>query len=707
MIWCGWALAAFSQGNLVVYDDALQNGWEHWGWATNNLSATASVHAGSNSISVAAGPWEALYLHTPAISSGSYTSLTFWIHGGTAGGQPVDVKGLLSGNIQAVVSLSPLAGPSAPAGTSTPVTVTIDAAASRHAINPLIYGLCFGTSNQLRTMNVPLNRSGGNSTSRYNWETNATNHAFDWYFESLSESGTAPGASADDFVRDSRDGGALPMLTVPINGWVARLGPSRSRLSSFSIAKYGAQTGNDWEWFPDAGNGIRTSDGLAITNNDPTDANLAVTSAFQANWLRHLTNCWGEAASGGVRYYMMDNEWGLWHESHRDVWRVGATMEQLRDRFCDYAAMVKTVDANALVLGPEEWGWTGYLYSGYDAQWGAQHGWSGYPDRAAHGNMDFMPWWLGQIAQRSAVAGKRLLDVFTLHIYPQGGEFSDGVNDDVSTSMQLRRNRSTRALWDTNYVDETWIADRVCLIPRMHNWATNYPGTAIGITEYNWGAENHMNGATAQADILGILGREGVDLATRWTAPATNTPVARAFQLYRNYDGAHAAFGETSVRATAPAPDTVAAFASVRRADGAMTVMLINKQPTTNAPLTIAITNFTHVGVARVWQLATNAIVHLPDTNVQTNRVGILLPPQSITLLVLPAPPQIETPLGVAACLFTFALRGEAGQRYVIENSSDLAHWQALQTNALVTNVAIFSVTRTNAWQFYRGVWAP
>jgi hypothetical protein len=39
------------------------------------------------------------------------------------------------------------------------------------------------------------------------------------------------------------------------------------------------------------------------------------------------------------------------------------------------------------------------------------------------------------VAQRSAAAGRRLLDVFTLHFYPQGGEFSE----DVSSAMQLRR----------------------------------------------------------------------------------------------------------------------------------------------------------------------------------------------------------------------------------------------------------------------------
>ena len=81
--------------------------------------------------------------------------------------------------------------------------------------------------------------------------------------------------------------------------------------------------------------------------------------------------------------------------------------------------------------------------------------------------------------------------------------------------MQLRRNRSTRSLWDPAYTDETWINDKVQLIPRLRNWVNTYyyAGTPIGITEYNWGAENHINGATTQADIYGIFGREGLDLA--------------------------------------------------------------------------------------------------------------------------------------------------------------------------------------------------
>ena len=155
--------------------------------------------------------------------------------------------------------------------------------------------------------------------------------------------------------------------------------------------------------------------------------------------------------------------------------------------------------------------------------------------------------------------------------------------------MQLRRNRSTRSLWDPAYVDETWINDRVQLVPRLAGWVNAYyPGTLTGITEYNWGAENHIDGATAQADIFGIFGREGLGMAARWTTPASSTPTYKAMKLYRNYDGSRSTFGETSVSATVPNPDAVAAFAAQRSSDRALSVMVIAKSLSGGTPATIA-----------------------------------------------------------------------------------------------------------------------
>jgi hypothetical protein len=440
---------AVSQVVQPIYQDSLQNGWENWSWAAVNLAATTPVYSGTHAISVTASNWQALYLHAPApVDPTSITGLTFWINGGAAGGQSVNVQATIGSTGQTVVALAPLptqqwrqisislaslgitpglqmeglwfqvptaaqvpvffvdaltlSGPDPITNPAGSVVVVVDAAANRRPISPLIYGVNFGGSNELRALNSPLNRHGGNATSRYNWQTNASSHAMDWYFESLPEEGSGPGAAVDRFIQGTRDGGALPMITIPINGWVAKLGPAGQRLASYSIAKYGAQTGSDWQWFPDAGNGILAATGQPITNQDPHDANQPVTTNFQAGWVQHMLGLWGSSTQGGVRYYIMDNEWAIWHETHRDVHTNGVTMDQERDLFCAYASMIKDLDPQAQVLGPEEFGWTGFFFSGFDLQWATRHGWGGaYPDRDAHGGAEMMPWWLDQVRLRS------------------------------------------------------------------------------------------------------------------------------------------------------------------------------------------------------------------------------------------------------------------------------------------------------------------
>ncbi|HEY0460919.1 MAG TPA: glycoside hydrolase family 44 protein [Pyrinomonadaceae bacterium] len=682
-----WLFSTAAAQNQPVYTDSLQNGWENWSWAQVNLSNQSTVHGGTASASVTStAGWQAFYMHHAAFSTANYTHLSFWIHGGANGGQQLQVNAISGGSAQTAFNLNaltnswqqitiPLAalGMSSssimdgfwiqdrsgttqaafyvdditlisgtqPPPPSSSVLIQVDAGLNRHAINPLIYGTAYATPEQLLDLNAPLNRQGGNNTSRYNWQLNADNRANDWYFESIAGANT-PGEIGDTFIQNSKNGNAFPMLTVPIIDWIARVGANREKLSSFSISKYGAQTGSDAQWFPDAGNGVRTN-GQNVTGNDKTDANVPNSVAFQQSWVQHLIGRWGDAQNNGLRYYILDNEHSIWFSTHRDVAPVGATMDEVYTRMRDYGAMIKNQDPNAQILGPEEWGWSGFLYSGYDQWYAPGHNWT-YPDRAAHGNMDYAPWLLQQFKNYETQNGRRILDVFTLHYYPQGGEFTT----DVSSAMQLRRNRSTRSLWDANYTDESWINAPVKLVPRMKDWvAQYYPNTKIGLTEYNWGAENHINGATTQADIYGILGREGMDLATRWTTPDAATPVFKAMKMYRNYDGQNRGFGDTSVAASVPSPDEVSAFASVRSSDGALTVMVINKIAST-AATTINLANFANNGTAQVWQLTSaNQINRLTDVSVTNNAVSVSLPAQSITLFVVGSgttPPALAAP---------------------------------------------------------------
>ncbi len=744
------------RADQIVFDDALKNGWQDWGWALINYSNTSPVHTGSKSISVTItnSTSQAIYLAHPAFDASLFTNLTFWINGGATGGQQLKVQGHANGiplaptNLPALAAntwqqfIIPLAalgitnqpnmdgfwiqdrvGSVQPtfylddislgtnaltAGTNATISITVDALANRHAISPLIYGTAFATSNQLSDLNFTINRSGGNAETRYNWQLNAHNHAADWYFESLDDGNSTPGASADDFVANSKNGGAQAMITIPMIGWMPRLGPNRGKLASYSITKYGPQTGNDWQWFPDAGNGISVTNNTHITWNNPNDANFPTNSAFQQGYVQHLLGQWGSSTNGGVGFYLMDNEESIWFSTHQDVHPIGPTMQEIRDDFFTYASMVKSNDPNALVCGPEEWGWGGYLYSGYDQQWSGQHNDynpADYPDRGTNGGWDYMPWLLNQIYQHDLGTGYRLLDYFTLHCYPQEGNVSGA---DVSPSTELLRNQSTRVFWDSNYVDPSWINQVIMLIPRMKSWvATNYPGTRTGITEYNWGAETNINGATAQADLLGIFGREGLDLATRWTTPAANTPTYKAMKIYRNYDGNKSAFGNTSILTTAPNPDTLSAFGAVRTSDGALTLMVINKDINNASPILVSLTNFNAAGTAQRWQLTSaNTINHPANLALTNGMLSDRLPSQSITLYVLPATNTFSLQIGSNSPPGQLGiwLNGEAGLTYILESSPDLFHWSGACTNQLASNSFEFFVPTTDAARmFYRG----
>jgi PKD repeat protein len=517
-----------------------------------------------------------------------------------------------------------------------PITVSVDANTNRHAISPYVYGVAYGDATTLPDLNAPLNRLGGNNTSRYNWQINGDNRDADWYFESIGDSSAVAGERGDTFFSISKAAGAQALITIPMIDWLAKLGPNRSKLASFSVQKYGAQTGGDWQWFPDAGNGVSAATGQDITGNDPNDANIPNNSTIQGSWVQHLVNTWGTAAGGGLRYYILDNEHSIWFSTHRDVHPAGPTMDEIKSKMLDYANTIKSIDSSALVVGPEEWGWSGYVLSGYDQQYGPTHNWAA-PDRAAHGGMDYLPWLLDQLHQNPVAGGQRALDVFSVHYYPQAGEFGS----DTSASMQLIRNQTTRSLWDPNYKDPSWIGQAVgqavYLIPRLKGWVNTYfPGLEVAITEYNWGAENHINGATTQADIYGIFGREGLDMATRWTVPDPSTPTYKAMKLYRNYDDRHSTFGDTSVAAAVPNPDNLSAFAAVRSSDSALTVMVINKV-TGSTPVTLALANFSGSGSAQAWQLTSaNAITRLSDLSYTGTSLNATVPGQSITLFILP-----------------------------------------------------------------------
>ena len=524
------------------------------------------------------------------------------------------------------------------------IVINIDAAANRFPIDPRIYGVAFADTAELTDLGATMNRWGGNAMSRYNWAFSTANRAKDFYFENIpddvSSGDGSNGKSADDFIGATRAAGAEPIMTIPMMGLLPK---DRSIRCGFLISKYGPQDDADFMFRPDCGNG--KSGGLRMLHvNDPNDTSAVFPSSHQTAWIQHLVATWGSASNGGVRYYSLDNEPGLWSFDHWDVHPDGSTFDEVWSKMEEYGAAIRETDPGAVITGIEEWGWSGYFLSGLDHENGDQ------ADRNAHGGVGYTEWLLQQAHAYEQTHGVRILDVAALHFYPQSGEFSN----DTSEAMQLLRNRSTRSLWDPDYVDESWIGDFeggiVKLIPRLKEWTANhYPGTMVGITEYNWGAENHINGGTAQADILGIFGRERLDVGVRWVTPPAQSHAYNAFRMYRNYDGNQSRFGDLTVSTVAPNPDDVAAFAALRSSDRKLTVMVIAKTLTDSTPVTVNLANFLPSGPAQRWQLdAANVITQLANVAVAGASLSLTVPAQSISLLVVPGS-YLDAPAGVIA----------------------------------------------------------
>jgi hypothetical protein len=280
-------------------------------------------------------------------------------------------------------------------------------------------------------------------------------------------------------------------------------------------------------------------------------------------------------------------------------------------------------------------------------------------------------YYLQQFAQAQTTYGIRLLDYVDLHTYFAGTYNSNSVAFTTAgdTGEQQVRLNSTRALWDPGYTDPNFPQPNYTtdanftsncatplqapqLIPMMRSWvAKDYPGTKLAIDEYNWGGMESINGALAQADILGIFGREGLDLGTMWPTsdPSGQIPGMMAFAMYRNYDGNNSTFGDmalasTSMASGADAEGTLAIYGALRSSDKAITIMVINK---TYGDLTetLAVANanpsapaqsylYSNANLASIVKQASIPVTAGSGGNPST--LSTTFPAQSITLLVVP-----------------------------------------------------------------------
>jgi hypothetical protein len=519
------------------------------------------------------------------------------------------------------------------------VTLTIDTAASRKAISPYVYGY-----NASRLADAPPGttylRIGGNRWTAYNWTNNWSNAGSDWGpYANDTFMGTAaqgPGAAILPTIDDAKANNIAALVTIPIQGWV-------SQAKSGNVPLADPVT----SWFvPNV-----PAKGSAFTlTPSPTSATV-----YQDELASFVANRW----AGAAPHLSLDNEPDLWGYvasgagtgTHPEIQRTQLTYAAFLQESIASARAIKAAVPAALVYGPVSYGWNGML------------SFQNAPDSTgATIDSSFLDYYLAQMA--AASTSRRLLDVLDVHWYSEAtssGCTNAGVrviNTDNSDCVVAARVQAPRSLFDPAYVETSWITQwttassamgaGIQLVPRLQaKVAAKFPGTRLALTEYNHGGEDHVSGAVAEADTLGIFGREGVYAAAFWSVNASHAWAHAAWKAFRNYDGSGHSFGDTSVSAGTSDLSHVSVYASVDAASPDRLVLVIVHRPTLSSAGALDLkartvqVNWTHsaaLRTARAWQLAGGASPAWQALSVPApagNTVTLTLPALSVTTVEL------------------------------------------------------------------------
>jgi len=659
-----YADSSVTNGTTYYYVvSAVNSGGESGNSSQVSATPTVAPPAAPTGLSATAGDKQVALTWNASTGAVTYNVKRSTTHGGPystvnspTGTSYTDV-GLTDGTtyyyVATAVNAGGESGPSSevsatPAASSTSVHVTVDVLTNRHPISPYVYGGAYPKDGPTVTdAGISVVRWGGNGTSTYNWKLFTNNADNDYYFEDFNANGFGNNTDGDSiqFIKDVKAAGSNPLMTMVMLPWVAQSAENGSNGHwTFSVARDGAQCSVD-QYNTDAGNGQKTdcATNLTATATDLNDTyfpllddhtktcSSGTTCEYRNDWAAALATAFG----GAPHFYDMDNEIDIWGGTHRDIHPSPTTYQELRDIYLSEARSLKGWDPAAIRLGPVSCCWYFYWRSA-----------TGNSDTSSNGGVDFLPWWLNEVAWSDAVAGTRSLDIFDIHAYPDGPDTSSF----TTAQKQALAARIYRDWWDPTYTSEAPyiigggfsiepVDSKPFRMPRMRAILNStYPGTQFSITE--WSAEfagaSDFSTALGDADAYGILGRERVYLASRWTAPDPANPNYLALKLYTNYDslGLHHGFGTMSISDTNDGdPSLFSSYAALDSTGKTLTMMVLNKDPKNSVTAQLTTNGFTPSSVV-TYTLAATAPTTIAKTTPAWSST-MTFAPYTATLLVI------------------------------------------------------------------------
>jgi mannan endo-1,4-beta-mannosidase len=504
------------------------------------------------------------------------------------------------------------------------VNVTIDTTAERAKISPYIYGGNWEFNNAKLT----AKRFGGNRITGYNWENSYSCAGSDWQHSNdtylLSnnnipeEKWTEPGVVASDFQEKNLAAGEqYSLVTLQAAGYVA---------ADANGTVTEAETAPSARWKEVK---FKKDTPLSLTP-DTTDNYV-----YMDEFVNFLVNKFGSASTPtGIKGYALDNEPALWPSTHPRIHPEKPTCAELVDKNINLAKAVKDVDPSAETFGLVAYGFGEYNDFQTATDWASLKGnytW-------------FLDYYLDSMKKASDTNGKRLVDVLDLHWYPEaqgGGQRICFGEDPTNIECNKARLQAPRTLWDPTYKETSWIA-QYCdwglpLIPKVQASIDQYnPGTKLAFTEYSYGADNHITGGIAEADVLGILGKYGVYLSTVWGG---GSYTAAGVNIYTNYDGNGSKYGDTKVKAETSDVENSSVYASIDgNDDSKLHIIMINKNYDSPMTVNFDLNSTKNYTSGRVWSFdrsSANITEKAPIQGINGNNISYTVPALTVCHIVL------------------------------------------------------------------------
>jgi len=406
-----------------------------------------------------------------------------------------------------------------------------------------------------------LRLNDGNNNTKYNWRKKLSSHpdwynnvyAHDWDFKAQELANKLPGV--------------MGFFGLQALGWAART----------DSANFDANGYNNSKWWPGtaqnlAGGGVVNASGgsKATTEGDPSKYLMPWPADSSTEILTHWFGTGGLGFDkSSLRYWNVDNEPDIWNGTHDDVVKSPMSIDTFITKYVQVALKARAKFPEVILAGPvfsNDWYWWNWNNGGI-----SENGTLYSP----------MEYFIKKIGEQEVATGKRLLDVFDLHMYP---EYSSMSKEDEMLQFH-RIFFDTAYAWPSSNGINTYVGKWQQPYPqftylRVQRWMNKYLGAGrarLGMSEFGAitlgdttadGCADPSACAVLYGSMMGTFADHGVELFTPWTwAKGMN----EALNIFSHYSKT------VRVQTTSTLDSAVSAYASVNATGDSLNVILINR----------------------------------------------------------------------------------------------------------------------------------